>query len=98
MQFDRHPDAIRVGVVAVPWIVEATVLADRKERVVGESRGHQDIFVHRVRIVLPKLLHVTCAQDLCVHFQKLVSRVNGAIGLLGGIPKVQLELVSPWRK
>ena len=98
MQFDRHPDAIRVGVVAMPWIIEATVLTDRKERVMRESRGHQDIFVHRVLIVLPKLLHVTCAQDLRVNFQKLVSSVDGAIGLLGGIPEVQLEPVSPWRK
>jgi hypothetical protein len=39
MQFDRHPDAIRVGVVAMPWIVEAAVRTYRKERVVGESRG-----------------------------------------------------------
>ena len=78
MQFDRHPDAIRVSVVAVPRIVEATVLADCKKRVVGESRGHQHIFIHRVLIVFPELLHVTCAQNLGVNFQKLVPGVDGA--------------------
>ena len=98
MQFDRHPDAIAVSIVAMPRVVEGTVVADRKEWVVGKARRHQDIFVHRVLIVLPKLLHVTRAQHLGVNFQKLVSRVDSAIGLLRGVPEVQFEPVSPRAK
>src|SRR5437763_529112 len=76
-----------------------TVLTDRKERVMRESRGHQDIFVHRVLIVLPKLLHVTCAQDLRVNFQKLVSSVDGAIvaSIIHGIATTPTRIASGWR-
>src|SRR6476659_5240289 len=38
MQFDGHPDAIRVGVIAVPGIAEAAVLCNREERIMSESR------------------------------------------------------------
>ena len=95
MQFDRHPDAIRVSVIAVPGITEAAVVSDREKRVVRESRRHQDIFIKRVRLVLAEFLHVTGTQDLCMHFEKLMSRVNSAIRFFRRIPEIQLEPVSP---
>ena len=96
MQFDRHPDAIRVGVIAVPGISEAPVIRDRKERVMGESRRHQYVFIKRVCVVLAKFLHVTCAKDLCMHFEKLVSGVDSAVRFFRRIPEVQLEPISSW--
>ena len=98
MQLDRHPDAVRVRIIAVPRITEAAVLRDGEERVVREPGRHQDIFIECARIILPKLLHVTGAKNLRVHFQKLVPGVNSAIGFLGRIPEVQLELISPRRR
>ena len=97
MQFDRHPDAIRVGVITVPGITEAAVTSNHEKRIVCESRRHQDVFVKCFRIVLPKFLHVTCTQDLCVHFEKLVPGVDSAIRFFRRIPEIQLEPVSPGR-
>ena len=98
MQFDCHPDAIRFRIIAVPWIAEAAVVSDCEEWVMSESGRHRDVFIERARIVLPKLLHVTGAEDLCVHFQKLVSGVDPAVRFFWRIPEVQLESISPWRR
>ena len=97
MKFDRHPDAIRVGVITVPGITEAAVISNREERVVGESRRHRYVFIKRVGFVRAKFLHVTGPQDLCVHFQKLMSGVDSAIGFFWRVPEIQLEPVSPRR-
>lgn len=88
MQLDRHPDAVRVCVIAVPWITEAPVAGHGEKSVVSESGRHQHVFIECARIVLPKLLHVTGAKNLCMHFQKLMPGVNSAIGFLGCIPEV----------
>ena len=97
MQFDRHPDAIHVGVITVPGITEAAVVSDREEWVMRESRRHQDVFIKRVRLVLAEFLHVTRTQNLCMYFEKLVSRMDSAIGFFRRIPEIQLEPVSPGR-
>src|SRR5436305_12443077 len=97
MQFDRHPDAIHVGVITVPGITEAAVVSDREEWVMRESRRHQDVFIKRVRLVLAEFLHVTRTQDLCMHFEKLMSRVNSAVRFLRRIPEIQFEAIAPRR-
>src|SRR5207247_5201123 len=97
VQFDRHPDAIRIGVIAVPGITEAAVISNREEWVMSESRRHQDVFIKGVGLVLAKFLHVTRTQDLCMHFEKLMSRVDSAVGFFRRIPEIQLEPVWPGR-
>src|SRR5436309_2242886 len=97
MQFDRHPDAIRIGVITVPGITEAAVIFNREEWVMSESRRHQDVFIKGVGLVLAKFLHVTRTQDLCMHFEKLMSRVNSAVRFFRRIPEIQLEPVWPGR-
>jgi hypothetical protein len=93
MEFDRHPDAVRFGVIAVPWITETTVISDYEEWVVSEPRAHRNIFVERIRVVLPEFLHMARTKDLGVHLQKLVSCMDSTVRLFGGIPKVQFEPV-----
>src|SRR5206468_3390440 len=44
-----------------------------------------------------KFLHVTRTQDLCMHFEKLMSRVNSAVRFFRRIPEIQLEPVWPVR-
>src|SRR5438876_12175858 len=97
MQFDRHPDAIRVGVITVPGITEAAVTSNHEKRIVCESRRHQDVFVKCFRLVLAEFLHVTRTQDLCMLFEKLMSRVNSAVSSFRRIPEIQLEPVWPGR-
>src|SRR5437667_10418057 len=97
MQFDRHPDAIRVGVITVPGITEAAVVSDREEWVMRESRRHQDVFIKRVRLVLAEFLHVTGTQDLYMHIEKLMSRVNSAVRFFRRVPEIKLEPVWPSR-
>src|SRR5437660_409874 len=97
MQLDRHPDAIRFCVIPVPRIAEATIVSDHEEWVMSESWRHEYVFIKRVRLVFPKLLHVTGAEDLGVHFQKLVSGMDSAVRLFWRVPEVQLEPVPSWR-
>jgi len=78
----------------VPWISKTAVIFDHEEWVVSESRAHRNTFVERIRVVLPELLHMTGTEDLGVHLQKLVSGMDSAVCLFGGVPKVQFEPVS----
>lgn len=98
VQLDCHPDAIRVGVIPVPRIAESTVIPDCEERVVSVPWRHRHVFVERLSVVLPKFLHMACAKDLGVDFQKLVSGMDSAIRLFWCVPQIQLEPVASRRR
>src|SRR5438093_13612760 len=95
VQFDRHPDAIRIGVIAVQGITEAAVISNREEWVMSESRRHQDVFIKGVGLVLAKFLHVTRTQDLCMHLEKLMSRATFAALCFRRIPEIEMAPVWP---
>ena len=97
VELDRHPDAVRVGVVAVPWIAQAGVTTHGEEWVMGESWRHRNVFVERVGFVFAELLHVARANDLCVHFEKLVPGMDSAIGFFRRVPEIQLDAVAAGR-
>ena len=69
----------------MPRIAKAAVIGNGEERIVRESRAHSHIFIQRVGLVLAKLLHVTGSENLRVHFEKLVTGMNSAIGFLGRV-------------
>src|SRR5438552_16342570 len=82
MQFDRHPDAIRVGVITVPGITEAAVTSNHEKRIVCESRRHQDVLVKCFSLVIEEFMHVSRTQDLCMYLENLMSRVNSVARIL----------------
>ena len=68
MQFDRHPDAVRIRIITMPRIAEGAVNRESEERVMRESGRHEDVFIKGIDIVLSKLLHVTRPPQLRMHF------------------------------
>src|SRR5438552_15699471 len=97
MQIDCHQVDNRVDVKTETVITKAEIVTVREEWVMRESLRHQYVFIKRVRLVLAEFLHVTRTQDLCMHFEKLMSRVNSAVRFFRRIPEIQLEPVWPGR-
>lgn len=92
MQFDGQPNAIRVAVIPVPRIFPRSVARDRRECVVCQAWTHNDILVKTVFVILVELLHAPSPENLCMHFEKLVARVNDTIGVSGAIPQIYLHI------